>query len=97
MSLVLLRNYNLHLSLSCGNSSTAIAISYQQQYPNGYQQQSLAVAGDYSKAINYYNKSLEFNKKIGNKLGEVASLTGLGDAYLKKGIMALLLGILVNL
>ncbi|BAY95711.1 MULTISPECIES: CHAT domain-containing protein [unclassified Tolypothrix] len=68
-----------------GNSSTAIAISYQQQYPNGYQQQSLAVAGDYSKAINYYNKSLEFNKKIGNKLGEVASLTGLGDAYLKKG------------
>ena len=68
-----------------GVSTTVIAIAYQQQYQNLDRQQSLPIADKYNKAIDSYKKSLEFNKKAGDNLGQIASLIGLGNVYLKKG------------
>jgi len=46
---------------------------------------SFHIQGDYTKAINYYTKSLKINEELGNKKGYAATINNVGNIYKNQG------------
>ena len=61
------------------------SIYQDQPIPNDYENDIEFIADKYTKAIDYYNKSLKLSKELGDNLRMAVSLNNLGTAYIEQG------------
>ena len=68
----------------------AVSVNNKKQMSDALNTQgvSFAIRGTYSKAIDYYTKSLKMREELGDKRGIATSLFNIGAIYHEQGNLA---------